>query len=286
MGITCKGRFYSLPKMPPMHGFLIFSPRVLRCAGRRFFTSFVLILFASSASAGPDCTVQNADAKQKVVYVHDGDTLWLEDGAKVRMIGLNAPEVARRYDSRSVSEPFGIAARDALRERVMGKTIQLDFDEEKMDRYGRLLAHVFFSDGSSAAAWLLAQGLAQAAPVAPNFAYLDCYTRADRAARKSGLGVWSHPHFAARSAEQLSRRDGGFMLVRGCVRSRASDDAYHYVYLSDAFRFRMDQSLAAPQVQQCLTVRGWVYNSRSYSGKEMTVSHQAAVEDEDVHAGS
>lgn len=271
---------------PFMLRFLILPHRVRQYTLCRFATFvFVgcLVFFAAPALADSHCTIQNVDERQKVVYVHDGDTLWLEDGNKVRIIGLNAPEVPNRHKQRA-AEPFGLAARDALRERLTEQTILLDFDEKKLDRYKRLLAHVFFSDGSSVAEWLLAQGLGQAAPVGPNFEYLDCYTRADRKAQTERLGLWGDPHFAAKPAEQLSEADGGFMLVRGCVHSLAAKDDYYYVYLSDAFRLKMDQSLPALQARQCLTVRGWVYNSRSkrYPGKGMTVFHKAAIEN--IHA--
>ena len=253
-----------------------------RCLTRPLLAFLAAFVFSSAAESS--CTAQNADTRQRVVYVHDGDTLWLEDGSKVRVIGLNAPEVASRYDSRSRSEPFAEAARDALRERLMGRDVLLDFDEQKLDRYKRLLAHVFFVDGDSVTAWMLAKGLAQASPVKPNFKYIDCYAQADQEARSKRLGLWSHPRFAPRPAAELRREDGGFMLVCGCVISLRSEDRYRYAYLSARFRLKLDKSLPEAQKGQCLTARGWVYNDRYYPGKGMSVSHPSAIEN--THAES
>lgn len=253
----------------------------VRRAGCLLF--FLLVVFLTgSALASDNCTIQNLDLQKQVVYVHDADTLWLQDNdqtqLKLRIIGMNAPEVANRYDEKSVSEPFGIAARDALRQRLTGHTVLLDFDEQKLDKYKRLLAHVFFADGHSVTEWLLAQGLAQAAPFAPNFEYIDCYTKADRRAQANKSGLWNHPYFAPKPAARLRHRDTGFMRVQGCVVSLSSSRRNYHVYLSDAFRFTMDQSLPRLQQQQCVIVRGWVYNDRNYPGKGMRVFHQAAIE--------
>ena len=97
------------------------------------------------AGVGGDCKPAAIERWAQVSYIHDGDTLWLDNGAKVRIIGLNAPELARK--SRP-GEPLAGRARDALRRRVTGR-VGLEYDEERKDRYGRVLAHVYILNRAS-----------------------------------------------------------------------------------------------------------------------------------------
>lgn len=69
---------------------------------------------------------------QLVVDVHDGDTLRLQSGQRVRLWGIDAPELKQAY---------GVASRDHLARLVSGKVVRLEPHGE--DRYGRLLAVVW-----------------------------------------------------------------------------------------------------------------------------------------------
>src|SRR5690606_2024423 len=74
----------------------------------------------------------------KVVAVLDGDTIVISGGEKVRYTGLNTPE-SRHPDK--LPEYCGQEAFEANRRLVAGKTVRLEFDEQRRDRYGRLLAY-------------------------------------------------------------------------------------------------------------------------------------------------
>ena len=73
----------------------------------------------------------------------DGDTLLLEDGTRVRLIGIDTPELARNDQP---AEPFAGEASHWLDERVTGKKVRLEFDIERFDRYDRTLAYVYLDD--------------------------------------------------------------------------------------------------------------------------------------------
>lgn len=73
----------------------------------------------------------------------DGDTLLLEDRTRVRLIGVNTPEIA--HDD-VPPQPFGEEAARWLAETVTGKEVRLEFDLERYDRYGRTLAFVYLDD--------------------------------------------------------------------------------------------------------------------------------------------
>jgi micrococcal nuclease len=125
----------------------------------------------------------------QVKEVVDGDTIVLEDGTKVRYIGLNTPERDR---------PFYQEASEANRKLVEGRKVRLEFDIVEIDRYGRALAYVFVgnSAGSSQGETfvnleLLRQGYANVFTVPPNVKYEELFREAEREARETGRGLWA-----------------------------------------------------------------------------------------------
>ena len=84
-------------------------------------------------------------SKAFVKYVIDGDTFDLDDGRRVRMLGIDAPEAG--FGGKS-PEPFSVEATGWLRDRIEGREVSLRIDYPKTDRYGRTLAWIFESDGT------------------------------------------------------------------------------------------------------------------------------------------
>ncbi|MDX1594296.1 MAG: thermonuclease family protein [Gammaproteobacteria bacterium] len=162
------------------------------------------------------CPPAEIDERVAVEYVHDGDTVRLADGRSLRLVGLDTPELAR--DGRP-DEPLARTARDRLRDLVSeaGMRLELDYDDERLDRYGRTLAHAYLADGRSVTAQLLGEGLATALTVPPNLASWTCYRDAERAARDAGRGLWGLPGYRPLEARALDRARRGFTLVRGLV---------------------------------------------------------------------
>ena len=96
-----------------------------------------------------------------VKWVHDGDTISLTDGRHIRYIGINAPEID--HDNKK-AEPFGYQAKKYNEKLVLSKRIRLDLDKEDYDRYGRLLAYVFLTDGTFVNNALIKNGYAYVLP--------------------------------------------------------------------------------------------------------------------------
>ncbi len=72
----------------------------------------------------------------------DGDTVVLEDGVNVRLIGIDAPEIDHpRYGK--IGEPFGLEATAFLRELVEGKRVRLESGAEPEDKYHRKLFYLY-----------------------------------------------------------------------------------------------------------------------------------------------
>lgn len=124
----------------------------------------------------------------RVKFVYDGDTILLETGEKVRYLGIDAPEMDYQGKKR---EFMAMASRDYNSRLVNNKRIKLEFDQEKRDRHGRLLAYVFLEDGEMVNALLLRQGFAHVLVKRPNLKYFSLLLNEQRLAMKEKRGVWS-----------------------------------------------------------------------------------------------
>jgi micrococcal nuclease len=122
-------------------------------------------------------------------HVIDGDTLRLDDGTRVRLIGIDTPET----DPNIGVECFGAEA-TAFVEALIdeGDEIELVFDEERFDQYGRTLAYVYRAgDGLFVNAELLRRGYATVELYSPNLDHAKQFRRLARRAREKELGLWS-----------------------------------------------------------------------------------------------
>jgi len=125
----------------------------------------------------------------EVRWVDDGDTIVLTDGKRIRYIGINTPEVESEY---SKAEPFGNEAREFNRELVYLKKVRLEFDNEKYDQYGRLLAYVFLPDGTFVNNAMITAGYAYCLPKMPNVKYEELFLKSQQNAMLSNKGIWQH----------------------------------------------------------------------------------------------
>ena len=123
----------------------------------------------------------------KVKRVIDGDTIELENGEKVRLIGIDTPETLP--PSKEV-EYFGKEAGDFTKRMVEGKHVKLEFDVQKRDKYGRLLAYVYLEDSTFLNAELLKQGYATISTYPPNIKYVEEFARLQREAQENNRGLW------------------------------------------------------------------------------------------------
>ena len=102
-----------------------------------------------------------------VVAVYDGDTFTLNTGDKIRLLGVNTPELKPRED-------YGIEARDAAASLLLNKRVTLSYGAVKKDGYGRLLASVKQGEVDTAS-YLLEKGLGHVFIIPPDSLYLKTY---------------------------------------------------------------------------------------------------------------
>ncbi|MEX0715065.1 MAG: thermonuclease family protein [Planctomycetaceae bacterium] len=133
----------------------------------------------------------------RVERVVDGDTLLLEQGHRVRLIGVDAPET--KHPSLP-PEPFGAEASEFTRRLVEGRMVRLGFDRERRDRYRRILAYVYVEDV------FVNEELIRAgwSPAVTRFPYSAAMKRrfeaAEAEARAAGRGMWAAEESATNRA--------------------------------------------------------------------------------------
>ena len=135
-----------------------------------------------------------------VVRAVDGDTLLLEDGERVRLIGIDTPEMhdsnklyrdsRRTKKSVRVIKKMGKLSWEFTKQLVEGKRVRLGFDVEKEDRYDRLLAYVYLKDGVFVNAAIVQQGYASLMSIPPNVKHADLFVKLYQEARENKRGLW------------------------------------------------------------------------------------------------
>jgi len=156
------------------------GPSIKYSINRKFSTFVipVLILFFLLSTSHAEI--------YKVKRVIDGDTLLLINGERVRLIGVDTPET--KHPQKPV-EYFGREAYLFTKEMVDGKEARFEFDRQKRDRYGRLLAYVYLLDGTFLNAEIIKQGYGFAYTRFP-FKYMEEFRRYEREARENRKGLW------------------------------------------------------------------------------------------------
>ena len=120
------------------------------------FFFILMLLLGGCQKVYQDLPFFNTYSYVEVVKVFDGDTILLDNGEKVRLIGLDCPEM---YDSDKLSRDVlntgqdretikknGQKASHFTKNLVFKRTVQLEFDIERKDKYGRLLAYVWIKN--------------------------------------------------------------------------------------------------------------------------------------------
>jgi micrococcal nuclease len=118
-----------------------------------------------------------------VVSVTDGDTIKVNIGGKiyeVRYIGIDTPETY---------EPFYKEAAIKNADLVSGKNVRLVKDVSEIDKYGRLLRHVYVGD-LFVNAELVRLGYAEDFACQPDIKYQTTFTSLEQQAKVNLLGIW------------------------------------------------------------------------------------------------
>ena len=116
----------------------------------------------------------------------DGDTFELEDGRKVRLIGVDTPET--KHPIKGV-QCFGQEASAFAKQLIEGQKVRLEKDKSQTDRYGRVLAYVYLGD-LFINEELVKKGYALAKAYPPDIAKQAIFEAAEEFAKEQKLGLW------------------------------------------------------------------------------------------------
>lgn len=172
------------------------SNGVKRHLNTLLITVFLIILglLTSRLSRSPATIVQTVSSSSplpsgyvRVAQAIDGDTIELEDGRRVRYIGIDTPETV--HPKKKV-QCFGPEASARNHELVDGKAVRLVKDIEDTDRYGRLLRYVYLEDGTFVNQLLVREGFAHSYVWPPNIAYTQEFRVAHVQAQSTRAGLW------------------------------------------------------------------------------------------------
>ncbi|MCX5494643.1 thermonuclease family protein [Kaistia dalseonensis] len=229
-----------------------------------------------------------------VASVVDGDTVKLDTGIEVRLIGIQAPKLPLdRPDF--AAWPLAAEAKAALERLALGQPAIVRYGGTRRDRYGRALGQVTVLPEDSEEIWLqramLDQGFARVYSFPDNRQCLGALMNAEREARKSGLGVWSDPYYAIRAAtdQALATEHDVYDLVEGTVFSVGERGPI--VYLDFGRDWATDfTAVLSKEATETLTaegldvgtlmgrrvrLRGWI---ESHDGASMRVTHPEQLE--------
>jgi len=142
--------------------------------------SLIPLYFKTELSGGSEYTVEG---------VIDGDTVILQGiDTHIRYLGIDTPEI---LTDESPGDPISLEAKDFNERLVSGKRVKLEFDKEKYDQYGRMLAYVFV-EGIFVNQEIVRNGLARALIIKPNDKYAALIYEAEDQAKRERKGIWGN----------------------------------------------------------------------------------------------
>lgn len=254
----------------------------------QFFLPLLLLIGVAQSpavladTAAATCASGLFDETAKIHHIHDGDTLTLVDGRKVRLIGINTPELAR---DNKPAEPYAQAATDALKSLFeKDRTIKLLHGKDKMDHYGRTLAHALLPDGQNVQSILLKLGFARVITIPPNTRFVPCYLEMERQARCDKAGLWRDTDIV--EAKSLDSSHTGFQLVQGRVESIHKNDKGIWLDLDNKLTIGIrpenqalfDAKTIDTLLHQTVIIRGWVNRSDKATPYYVRIRHPLAIQ--------
>ena len=244
--------------------------------------AFIAALFFTSSVFADNCDLSRFHETAKVEYVYDGDTIKLDDGRKIRLIGINTPERGRNGHK---DEPFYLAAKKQLQQiiKASNNQVKIVFGKDKRDRYKRLLAHIFTIKNENITADLLNKGMGYALAIPPNITLLPCYQKAERKAQQLKRGIWNHSYSKVIDVTKLNKTARGFHRVSGSIdrigQSRSSIWLNMYSKSGTKFALRIlrkelpyfNKYHPKNLLNRFVVARGWIYKVKEE--QRMTIHH-------------
>ena len=231
----------------------------------------------------------------RVSDIYDGDSFTLSSGLRVKLASIDAPRLPNRPRNQQ-GWPYARRAKSRLSELIAGKRVQLYYDNQRRDRYGRAIAHIYrLDDQSQRQLWvqeaMLLAGLARV-NIWPNESHNpEPLYAAETLARDKRRHIWGDEFYAIRSPEphSLVQFVDTVQIVEGYILSAANVRGRVYLnfgadYKSD-FTVVVDKKMVKacikagfdpPQLEGAwVRIRGWI---ELYNGPSIWLNHPHQLE--------
>jgi len=217
--------------------------------------------FASGRSEGSD------DGQARVGQVIDGDTLVLDDGRQVRLVGIQAPKLPLGRP-KFPTWPLADEAKAALERLTLNREVRLRLGLRPTDRHNRALAHLYDADGVWIQGAMLQAGLARVYTFSDNRALAAEMLDLEKTARAGRRGIWAEPFYRVRRVTETPQSIDTFQLVEG--RPRKVDKVAGQIYLNFGSDWRDDFTIAIPAAGAKLFAQAGI-KPESLAGRELRV---------------
>jgi endonuclease YncB( thermonuclease family) len=255
-------------------------------------TPLLFALFVGLGGPAPAAKGLEAGESAAVARVVDGDTVVLDraigTAMEVRLVGIQAPKLPLGRPNFPIW-PLAGESKRALERLVLGRRVTLSFGGRRVDRHGRLLAHLHAAGGAWIQGEMLRLGLARVYGFADNRALIPEMLALERQARAAGRGIWGHPFYAIRTPARTNRDIGTFQIVEGTVVAAARVKGR--IYLNFGADWRTDFTVTIGSKAQKLfrqagvdplalegrrlRVRGWL---KRFNGPLIEATHPGQIE--------
>ena len=223
--------------------------------------------------------IHPGQAYLNVQYVYDGDTVLLSDKRKVRLLGINTPEVEGRN---KVQEAGAEEAKNWLEQVLKFQRVRLESDTESKDKYGRTLAYLITEQDLHINLELVRLGLATLNIHPPNLKYLDDFQNAQNQAESMRLGIWGLLEYQPLKADQIGKKNyKGWRRVVGKASAIRKSRKYVYLEVNKRFNARIAKKnlIYFPEMKSYLhkkiEFRGWM--NRNKDKFSMLIRHPSAL---------
>jgi micrococcal nuclease len=239
--------------------------------------SNAFVVRGADATTAPETCSLDAGDIRTVARIIDGETLALDDGSEVRLIGALAPR-ASDAGAQHGAWPDELNAIQTLTNLTLGHTVKLAYGGRRSDRYGRHLAQLFVIDAAQEK-WvqgeMLSAGVARSYGLSGSFACATELRANEHAAQIARLGIWNTAFYHAKPAHLtallLSRRSQ-FEIVEGAVSTVSRTKSGVYINFGadpkTDFTVRIGKDVLAANAEwdrslseltgKTVSVRGWI----------------------------
>ena len=218
----------------------------------------------------------------------DGDTLVLNSGVQIRLVGIQAPKLplGRRGFQ---AWPLASEAKQALSRLALGKKLSLSYGGHKIDRHDRLLAHLATADGQWIQGALLSAGMARVYTFPDNRGRATEMLAQERAARAARRGIWKLRYYRILSPAGSAKHVNTFQLIEGKVLQVALVRGRAYLNFGADWKTDFTITMSPKNLRRhwrgqkpvqdyegrTVRVRGWL---KSFNGPMIEATHPEQIE--------